>query len=116
MRSLKKDLKTLCGNAREHGPHVAFAREIIGLVRTHMSGICGIDDFFLQISPEYSPPADDPRLQVAGMVSYGLRLDEGDSRAVNELFYYLLNSFKKALSEGRLGDEARTHAAREVGE
>jgi len=108
MQLLKADLRVLAGDPQEHAPYVGFVREIIGLMRSHVSDVCPIDVFFLQINPEYSPATDDPRLQVAGMASYGLRLGEGDSRAANELFYYLYNCLKKSISQDRLADEVRT--------
>jgi hypothetical protein len=64
-----------------------------------------VDDFFYQVSREYSPSTQDPQLQVAGMISYGLRILEGDSRVVQQLFYFLFNNFKLAVINDRLDEE-----------
>ena len=107
MDALKGYLKLLSQSPSEHTPFLVFVRDIISLIRAHASEFCTVDEFFYQISQEYSPPVQDPRLHVAGMVSYGLRLDEGDTRATQQLFYYLYNNFKVALANNRLEEETR---------
>lgn len=108
MEQIKSDLKTLAEeDAVEHSSYVPFVRDIISLIRAHGSDICSVDDFFYQISKEYSPSVRDPQLQVAAMMSYGLRLsEEGDSsRAAHQLFFFLFNNFKLAMMNDKLGDE-----------
>jgi hypothetical protein len=106
MAQMKADLKTVASDPGEHGGFVAFVRDIISLIRSHGSEICTIDEFFYQMSQEYAPSVQDPRLHVAGMVSYGLRLSEGDSRVAPQLFYYLYNNFKLGLAKDKLIYEA----------
>ncbi|KAF4120965.1 Mus7/MMS22 family [Geosmithia morbida] len=108
MEQIKGDLKTVAEqDASEHGIYVSFVRDIIALIRAHGSDICSVDDFFYQISKEYSPSVRDPQLQVAAMISYGLRLtEEGDgSRTAHQLFFFLFNNFKLAMMNDKLGEE-----------
>ncbi|KAH7311740.1 Mus7/MMS22 family-domain-containing protein [Stachybotrys elegans] len=106
MEQMKMDLKAAAGNTHDHQRYVVFVRDIISLIRAHGSDFCTIDDFFYQITKEYSPSAQDPQLQVAGMVSYGLRLGEGDSRAAQQLFFFLFNNAKSSIINDTMGDEA----------
>ncbi|KJZ78856.1 hypothetical protein HIM_01629 [Hirsutella minnesotensis 3608] len=105
MDQIKIDLATMCREARGHAAYVTFIQGIIGLIKTHGSDICAVDDFFLQINREYCPSASDPNLQVAGLISYGLRLKEGDSRSSHQLFFLLLHNAKFAMLNDKLKDE-----------
>ncbi|KAF4335548.1 hypothetical protein FBEOM_10584 [Fusarium beomiforme] len=99
------DLQTMSHDASEHSSYVAFVQDIIALIRAHGSDICTVDKYFYQISREYSPSIQDPQLQVAGMVSYGLRLSEGDTKVIHQVFFFLSNNFKIALKDNKLHDE-----------
>ncbi|KAH9898668.1 Mus7/MMS22 family-domain-containing protein [Xylariomycetidae sp. FL2044] len=103
MDRIKLDLKSLTFDTSEHVNHVDFIRSIIGLIRSQ--DICPVDSFFYQISREYSPPTQDPRLQTAGILAYGLKLEEGDAKAVSGLFYLLFPNFQLALASGKLTEE-----------
>lgn len=107
MEQMKDDLKAALSDPTKHYTYVAFTRHIISLIRTHGSEICAVDDFYYQISPEYSPSSQDPQLQVAAMVSYGLRITEGDEKVTQQLFFFLFNNFKMAMVSDNLHDEAR---------
>ncbi|KAJ3496412.1 hypothetical protein NLG97_g2678 [Lecanicillium saksenae] len=107
MEQMKDDLKTTSSQPVTHVAYVGFARRIISLIRTHGSEICTLDNFYYQISKDYSPSADDPQLQVAAMVSYGLRLREGDMRVVQQVFFFLFNNFKMALISDSLKEEKK---------
>ncbi|KAI2641980.1 Mus7/MMS22 family-domain-containing protein [Xylaria nigripes] len=104
MDRMKADLKAMVLNSAEHLSHIEFVRSIISLIRSQ--DLCSVDPFFYQISQEYSPSREDPRLQTAGILSWGLKLEEGDSKAMSGLFYLLFPSFKIALSNGELANEA----------
>ncbi|RYC55795.1 hypothetical protein CHU98_g10412 [Xylaria longipes] len=104
MDRMKADLKSMILNSPEHLNHVEFVRSIISLIRSQ--DLCPVDSYFYQISQEYSPSRQDPRLQTAGILSWGLKLEEGDSKAVSGLFYLLFPSFKIALANGELRNEA----------
>jgi hypothetical protein len=105
MQQIIGDLRTMSRDASEHSSYVAFVRDIIALIRAHGSDICTVDKYFYQISKEYSPSIQDPQLQVAGMMSYGLRLSEGDTKATHQVFFFLSNNFKIALKDNKLQDE-----------
>ncbi|CAM1509382.1 Fc.00g031210.m01.CDS01 [Cosmosporella sp. VM-42] len=105
MQQIKGDLGAIVNDATGHPSYVAFIRDIIGLIRAHGSEICTVDDFFYQINKEYSPSMQDPQLQVAGMMSYGMRLSEGDTKVIHQLFFFLFNNFKMSLINYKLGDE-----------
>ncbi|KAG5952221.1 hypothetical protein E4U53_001367 [Claviceps sorghi] len=95
MEQMKGDLRTTSQMlAAEHDEFVLFVQNIISLIKTHASDICAVDGYFYQISKEYSPPAQDPQLQVASIVSYGLKLQDGDARSSRPLFYLLFNNAK----------------------
>ncbi|KAI1178188.1 Mus7/MMS22 family-domain-containing protein [Nemania sp. FL0916] len=104
MDRMKSDLKSMALNSHEHLKYVEFVQSMISLIRSQ--DLCPVDSFFYQISPEYSPSSQDPRLQTAGILSWGLKLEEGDSKAASGLFYLLFPSFKIALSNGELRNEA----------
>lgn len=105
MDQIRSDLGKVSQDAVEHASYVSFARDIISLIRAHGSDICAVDDFFYQISKDYSPSVQDPQLQVAGMISYGLRLGEGDSRVAHQLFFFLFNNFKIAMMNDTMSEE-----------
>ncbi|KAF5227662.1 hypothetical protein FANTH_14706 [Fusarium anthophilum] len=105
MQQIIGDLRTMSHDASEHSSYVVFVRDIIALIRAHGSDICTVDKYFYQISKEYSPSIQDPQLQVAGMMSYGLRLSDGDTKVIHQVFFFLSNNFKIALKENKLDDE-----------
>ncbi|OAR03164.1 hypothetical protein LLEC1_02238, partial [Akanthomyces lecanii] len=105
MEQMKEDLKATSSQPVAHVAYVAFARRIISLIRTHGSEICALDNFYYQISKDYSPSTEDPQLQVAAMVSYGLRLREGDTKVIQQVFFFLFNNFKMALISDSLKEE-----------
>ncbi|KAI0914613.1 Mus7/MMS22 family-domain-containing protein [Ustulina deusta] len=104
MDRMRADLKSRVLNSRQHLDYVKFVQSIISLIRSQ--DLCPVDSFFYQISQEYSPSREDPRLQTAAILSWGLRLEEGESKAVSGLFYLLFPSFKIALANGELENEA----------
>ncbi|KAI0181785.1 Mus7/MMS22 family-domain-containing protein [Hypoxylon sp. FL1284] len=103
MDQMKLDLKSMTLDSPEHGKYIEFVRSLITVIRSQ--DLCPVDSYFYQISREYSPSAQDPRLQIAGILSWGLKLEEGDTKAVPGLFYFLFPSFKLALANGKLADE-----------
>ncbi|KAL7624528.1 hypothetical protein AAE478_006093 [Parahypoxylon ruwenzoriense] len=103
MDQIKLDLKLITLDSREHANYIEFVRSIITVIRSQ--DLCPVDPYFYQISREYSPSSQDPRLQIAGILSWGLKLEEGDSKAVPGLFYLLFPNFKLALANGKLADE-----------
>ena len=107
MEQMKEDLKATSSQPVTHVAYVAFIRRIISLIRTHGSEICTLDNFYYQISKDYSPSIEDPQLQVAAMVSYGLRLREGDTKVVQQVFFFLFNNFKMALISDSLKEEKK---------
>lgn len=108
MEQMKEDLKATSSQPVIHVAYVAFARRIVSLIRTHGSEICTLDNFYYQISKDYSPSTEDPQLQVAAMVSYGLRLREGDTKVTQQVFFFLFNNFKMALISDSLEEEKKT--------
>ncbi|CRK11878.1 hypothetical protein BN1708_002318 [Verticillium longisporum] len=108
MQRIQNDLRDISlTNDAQHTRYVEFVRRVVSLVKSHTTEIFQIPPFFYQVSKEYSPPVQDPHLQVDSIKSYGLRLNEGDSPAMPQLFYYMYNNFKQALLHGRLGHETR---------
>ncbi|KAI0106995.1 Mus7/MMS22 family-domain-containing protein [Nemania sp. FL0031] len=105
MEQMKANLKSMVLNSPGHLNYVEFVRSIIRLIRSQ--DLCPVDSFFYQISQEYSPSSQDPRLQTAGILAWGLKLEEGDSKAASGLFYLLFPSFKIALANGELENEAK---------
>ncbi|KAI5923785.1 Mus7/MMS22 family-domain-containing protein [Camillea tinctor] len=104
MDRMKLDLKSMTLNTTEHINHIEFVRSIISLIRSQ--DLCPVDSFFYQISAEYSPSSEDPRLQTAGILAWGLKLEEGDTKAISGLFYLLFPSFKLALANNKLANES----------
>ncbi|KEY64444.1 hypothetical protein S7711_05262 [Stachybotrys chartarum IBT 7711] len=107
MEQMKADLKDLANRPVDHHAYIVFVRDVVSLIRTHGSDVCPVDDFFFQISKDYSPPAQDPQLQVAGMTAYGIRVGEGDARAAQQLFFFLFASAKRCITSDNLGNEAQ---------
>ncbi|KAI0019824.1 Mus7/MMS22 family-domain-containing protein [Xylariomycetidae sp. FL0641] len=105
MDRMKLDLKTMALDSREHASHIGFVRSIVHLIRSQ--DLCPVDSFFYQISPEYSPSSQDPRLQTAGILAWGVKLEEGDTKATSGLFYLVFANFKLALANGKLADETK---------
>jgi len=103
MDQVKADLRLVMTDHKEHHTYIEFVRMIISLIRAQ--DFCPVDQFFYQISPEFTPSSQDPRLQAAGILSYGLKLEDDDPRAGPGLFYLLLANFKIALANGRLVEE-----------
>ena len=107
MDQIKADLKTVSQDSHEHPSYLLFVRDIISLIRAHGPDICAVDEYFYQISREYSPSGQDPQFQVAGMTSYGLRLREGDTRVAHQLFFFLINTFKHAMMDDKIFEEVK---------
>ncbi|RYP28054.1 hypothetical protein DL767_007385 [Monosporascus sp. MG133] len=103
MEQIKQDLKLMIASPPEHRNYIDFVRNIVALIRSH--DICPVDPYYYQISPEYSPSRQDPRLQTAGILACGLKLEEGNPRAPSSLFYLLWPNFTTALANGKLADE-----------
>ncbi|KAI1210753.1 Mus7/MMS22 family-domain-containing protein [Annulohypoxylon truncatum] len=104
MDQIKCDLKSITLDSPEHADYIEFVRSIITVIRSQ--DLCPVDSYFYQISREYSPSSQDPRLQIAGILSWGLKLEEGDTKATPGLFYLLFPNFKLALANGKLADES----------
>ncbi|KAH8906721.1 hypothetical protein BR93DRAFT_927559 [Coniochaeta sp. PMI_546] len=107
MQKMKDDLAMLRPDPVEHRQYMDFVRRIIALIKSHGVGICVVDSFFTQPSSDYSPPMEDPQLHTAGIIAYGVRLGEGDTMAISQLFYYLFNNFKIALINDKLDEEVK---------
>lgn len=107
MEQMREDLTVTSSKPVTHVTYVEFVRRIISLIRTHGSEICTLDNFYYQISKDYSPSAEDPQLQVAAMVSYGLRLREGDTKVIQQVFFFLFNNFKMAMISDSLKEEKK---------
>ncbi|KAI1343710.1 Mus7/MMS22 family-domain-containing protein [Xylariaceae sp. FL0016] len=103
MDRIKTDLKSMPLDSAEHFNYIDFVRSIIMVIRSQ--DICPVDSYFYQISHEYSPSAQDPRLQTASILAWGLKLEENDTKAFSGLFYLLFPSFKLALANGQLKNE-----------
>lgn len=108
MRLMQHDLGVMYTDASQHQNYVVFVQGIVSSIRAHGSDLCMVDSFFLQVSKEYSPPIQDPHLQIASMLSYGILIEEGEeARGAQQLFFLLLNNFKHALANGNPTDDAR---------
>ena len=106
MQQMKTDLEQTKDDTAD-GHFVGFVRDIIGAIKSFGVGIATIDPFYYQMTPYYAPPREDPQLQTAGIVSYGIRAGEGDAQAIPQLFHYLCNNLKMAIAQGRLDEEIR---------
>ncbi|KAM0277987.1 hypothetical protein ACHAQH_005441 [Verticillium albo-atrum] len=108
MQQMQNDLHNfLITNKTQHPRYVDFVRRAVSLVKSHATEIFQVPAFFYQVSKEYSPPVQDPQLQIDSIKSYGIRLSEGDPPVLPQLFYYLYNNFKQALLHGKLRHETR---------
>ncbi|KAK2607819.1 hypothetical protein N8I77_006469 [Diaporthe amygdali] len=107
MQQMKSDITSLNLDSEEHQGYMIFIRQIVALIKSHGAEICPVDPFYFQASAEYSPAAEDPQLHSAGIISYGLRLGEGETTAGAQLFYYLYNHFKLSMASSRLDDESK---------
>ncbi|KAG6249297.1 hypothetical protein E4U24_002188 [Claviceps purpurea] len=106
MEQMKSDLKTTSQmHQTQHNDFVLFVQNIISLIKTHAVDICAVDSYFYQITKEYSPPVEDPQLQVASIVSYGLKLQDGDVRSSRPLFYLLFNNAKFSITNQTIGEQ-----------
>lgn len=103
MDQTKQDLKAVVHDSSAHAPFMQFVRSIIPLIKKH--DFCPVDNFFYQISTEFSPSFQDPRLQTAQILSYGLKLEDGDTRSFSTLFYFLYSNFKLAMANGTTQQE-----------
>ncbi|KAK9778771.1 putative Mus7/MMS22 family-domain-containing protein [Seiridium cardinale] len=103
MEQMKADLKSLANEASAHVPYMQFVQMIIPLIKKY--DFCPVDEFFYQISSEYSPPSQDPRLKTAQILYYGLKLEEGDTQSPARLFYFLYSNFKVAMINGKIEQE-----------
>ncbi|KAF2999181.1 hypothetical protein E8E14_005448 [Neopestalotiopsis sp. 37M] len=103
MEQMKMDLKAMVHDTAAHMTFMHFVRSMIPLIKKH--DFCPVDSFFYQISPEFSPSTQDPRLQTAQILSYGLKLEDGDTRSVSTLFYFLYSNFKIAMANSQLEQE-----------
>lgn len=104
MGQMKQDLTALV-DTPEHADYMAFTQQIIHLIKSH--NICKVDKFFSVTSREYAPPAQDPGLQVAGILSYGIRLGDVGTKAVAPFFHYVYSSnFKDALVREKAEDQS----------
>ncbi|ODA77476.1 hypothetical protein RJ55_07105 [Drechmeria coniospora] len=105
MEQIKGDLHITSLDASGHHSYVIFIQSVVSLIKAHGSEIRPVDNFFYQVSKEYSPSVQDPQLHVAGLVSYGLRLLEGDTRSGQQLFYLLHSNLKFAMINDKLRQE-----------
>ncbi|KHN97817.1 Methyl methanesulfonate-sensitivity protein 22 [Metarhizium album ARSEF 1941] len=105
MDQIKNDVKNDTQTSKEHDGYVVFVQDVISLVKTHVSDICAVNDYFYQISNEYQPSAEDPQLKVANLKSYGLRLQDGDARIGQSLFHLLFNNAKFSIFNDKLREE-----------
>ncbi|ORY64176.1 Mus7/MMS22 family-domain-containing protein [Pseudomassariella vexata] len=104
MEHMKQDLKSMTLDTAEHANYIQFMRSIISIIKTN--DICPVDQYFYQISREYSPSAQDPGLHTATILSFGLKLEDGNTGAVSGLFFHLYFNFKLALSNDKLSEES----------
>ncbi|ROW12985.1 hypothetical protein VPNG_04744 [Cytospora leucostoma] len=107
MQQMRWDIKSLVLNSDDHLKYIYFIREIVALIKSHGADICPVDPFYYQFSTEYKPAEEDPQLHSAGIVAYGLRLGEGETTAVPQLFYYLYNHFKLSVANDQLEAESQ---------
>ncbi|KAK4190281.1 Mus7/MMS22 family-domain-containing protein [Podospora australis] len=107
MQNMKQDLSLLRPDTSGHEHYIEFVRHIISTIKSYGVNICIVDSFFTQPSLDYSPPMEDPGLQLASIVAYGVRLSEGDDTAIPQLFHYLYLNFKTAVINGKLEEECR---------
>lgn len=102
MTRLKTDLSLF-----QSPDFLQFVRSIVLCIKSHGTGICTVDPFFLQPSAIYSPPMHDIKLHEAGILAYGVRLGEKDGSAGPQLWWYLWNSWRLSFGNGKLGEEKK---------
>ncbi len=107
MQQMKGDLRYAKTEPAEHAKYIGFVQGVVALIRSHGGDICTLDKFFYDQSVEYSPSPEDPQLRTASIVTYGLRLGEGEATAAPQLFHYLHNNFSIALAHDELDQECR---------
>ena len=107
MGQIRADLKAILTIPAEHEPYVLFVQNIVALIKAHGSDICAVDNYFYQSCKEYWPSAEDPQLQIAGLMSYGLRLQEGDTKHTYQLFHMLFSNAKYCFVNGGLQEEIK---------
>ncbi|KAL1913707.1 hypothetical protein Sste5344_000671 [Sporothrix stenoceras] len=107
MQQMKEDLSYAKTEPTEHEKYIVFVRGIVALIRSHGSDICQLDNFFYDQSQEFSPSPEDPQLRTASIITYGLRLGEGEATAAPQLFHYLHNNFNIALANNKLDQECK---------
>lgn len=107
MRQIKLAIRSLKPDSTEHSNYISFIRSVVGLIKSHGADICSVDPYFYQVSAEYSPPKEDPQLHTAGILAYGIRLGEGETTAIPQLFSYLYNHFKTSLARDELDAESK---------
>ncbi|KAK8094748.1 hypothetical protein PG997_001433 [Apiospora hydei] len=100
---LKRDLATLV-DTPEHARYISFVQAIIHLIK---SQDYPVDPFFHEFSSLYAPPAQDPSLQTAKILSHGLGLEDNVTGAVSNLSYYLYPNFKAALANAKLEGQSK---------
>lgn len=105
MQQMKTDLKSLELNSVVYRHYISFVHDVVGLIKSHGADICTVDPFYYQVSAEYSPAKEDPQLHTAGILAYGLRLEEGEMTAIPQLYHYLYNHFKSSLASGQIEAE-----------
>ncbi|KAK8087220.1 Mus7/MMS22 family protein [Apiospora phragmitis] len=99
MEQVKRDLATLV-DTPEHAHYISFVQAIIHLIKSQ--GIYPVEPFFSEFSREYAPPSQDPSLQTATILSWGLKLEDSVTGAASSLSFYLYSNFKAALSSAKL--------------
>ncbi|ERS95021.1 hypothetical protein HMPREF1624_08510 [Sporothrix schenckii ATCC 58251] len=107
MQQMKEDLRYAKTEPVEHEKYIVFVRGVVALIRSHGSDICSLDTFFYDQSQEFSPSPEDPQLRTASIITYGLRLSEGEATAAPQLFHYLHNNFNIALANNSLDQECK---------
>ncbi|KAK7948023.1 uncharacterized protein PG986_008909 [Apiospora aurea] len=103
MGQVKQDLATLV-DTPEHARYISFVQAIIHLIK---SQDYPVDPFFHEFSSLYAPPAQDPSLQTAKILSHGLGLEDNVTGAVSNLSYYLYPNFKAALADAKLEGQSK---------
>lgn len=104
MEQVKRDLTTLV-DTPEHAHYISFVQAIIHLIK--IQGFYPVEPFFSEFSREYAPPSQDPSLQTATILSWGLKLEDDVTGAVSSLSFYLFSNFKAALSSAKLEGQSK---------
>ncbi|KAK8133721.1 hypothetical protein PG984_005733 [Apiospora sp. TS-2023a] len=104
MEQVKRDLTALV-DTPEHVHYISFVQAVIHLIK--IQGIYPVEPFFSEFSREYAPPSQDPSLQTATILSWGLKLEDNVTGAVSSLSFYLFSNFKAALSSAKLEGQSK---------